>query len=328
MKEHLRRALLQITMATVTAFVAVPLVAAPARMLAMVQTSTGLQRQSVATPVPAAGEVLIKVYAAGVNPVDWKRKPQIPGFDAAGIIDRVGPGVTQWKPGDKVAARVVGGYSQYAIANADETIRKPARFTFVQAGGIAVAGIAGYRAANAAHIQPGQRIAIIGAAGGAGSVAVQVAKVEGAHIIASGHSSQQAFLRSLGVNEFVAYDKEDVAARIQNVDAVLNMVDTQASTSLAYVRRGGVFASIAGGPGDGQCAAAGVSCVVITGGYQQLTQGDALRALASLADKGLYGVTITRTFPLAQAMAAQEFGRTGDTIGKIVLVVNPLASTR
>ncbi|MEO8307590.1 MAG: NADP-dependent oxidoreductase [Pseudomonadota bacterium] len=292
------------------------------------QTDSGLQLQAVDTPKPGPGQVLIKVYAAGVNPVDWKRKAQIPGFDAAGVIDSVGSGTSGWKTGDAVVARVSAGYAQYAIALAEETIHKPASLTFEQASGIPVAGIAGFRAAEAAHIQPGQRVAVIGAAGGAGSVAVEVAKAHGARIIASGHSSQQAYLKSLGVDEFVAYDKENVAARIRNVDAVLNMVDTQAVRSLAYVRRGGHFTSIAGGPGDDKCAAAGVTCVIITGAYQVITQGDALRALGAMAGKGQYHVTVSRSFPLAEAAAAQELGRTGDTTGKIVLVVDPRAKQR
>jgi NADPH:quinone reductase-like Zn-dependent oxidoreductase len=303
-------------------------IAAPATMQAAVQTADGLRLQSVETPRPGAGQVLIRVYAAGVNPVDWKRRATIPGFDAAGVIDSVGSGVATWRPGDPVVARVNAGYAEYAVANADEVILKPKGFTYEQAGGIPVAGIAGYRAADAAKIQPGQRVAIIGAAGGAGSVAVEVAKARGAKIIASGHSSQQAFLKSLGVDEFIAYDRENVAAKIRDADAVLNMVDTQVLPSLAYVRKGGYYTSIAGNPGEDKCAAAGVTCVIITGAYTTLSQGDALRALAAMAEKGQYHVAVSRTFPLAEAAAAQELGRTSDTTGKIILLVDPRAKQR
>jgi NADPH:quinone reductase-like Zn-dependent oxidoreductase len=318
----------RVTTLLMLATLCLPALAAPPRMQAMVQTDSGLQLQTVDTPKPGPGQILIRVYAAGVNPVDWKRKAQIPGFDAAGVIDGLGSGVTGWKVGDAVVARVSAGYAEYAVALADETIRKPMNMTFEQAGGIPVAGIAGYRAADAAHIKVGQRVAIIGAAGGAGSAAVQVARARGARIIASGHSSQQAYLKSLGVDEFVAYDKEDVGARIQNVDAVLNMVDTQAGPALGYVRKGGYFTSIAGGPGDDKCLAAGVTCIIITATYQGLSQGDALRAVSAMAAKGQYHVTVSRSFPLAQAAAAQELGRTGDTMGKIVLVMDPRASQR
>jgi NADPH:quinone reductase-like Zn-dependent oxidoreductase len=297
--------------------------AAPASSRAIVQTDHGLALQTVATPKPGAGEVLVKVYAAGVNPVHWKRQAQIPGFDAAGVIDSIGPGVTAFKPGDAVLARVTGRYAEYAVASVDETIAKPKSFTFEQAAGVPVAGVAGYRAVEEAKIEPGQRVAIIGAAGGTGETAVQVAKARGAKVIAVSHSSQQAFLNSLGVDEFVAFDKEDVAARIRNVDAAVNLVDGQAVAALGYVKRGGRLTSIAGSPGEERAAAAGITTVVIAGGtYHGISSGDALRGLARLADKGQYTVTVTNALPLAEAAKALELGRAGQTIGKTVLVVD------
>jgi NADPH:quinone reductase-like Zn-dependent oxidoreductase len=302
--------------------------ATPKKSQAIVQTSNGLALQSVTTPVAAAGQVLVRVYAAGVNPVDWKRRSPVPGFDAAGVIDTVGPDVTTFKPGDAVVARVNGAYAEYAVALADEVILKPRRFTFEQGAGMPVAGIAGYRAAVDAQLQPGQRVVIVGAAGGSGEVAVQVAKSHGAKIIAVGHSSQQEFLRRLGVEEFVAYDRDQVAARVQQADAVINLVEGQADTSLAYVKRGGRFTSIAGAPADGKCAAAGVTCVVVGGGYRGPSNGDSLRALAALADKGQYQVTVTRTFPLAEAAQAQALGSSSQSIGKLILVVDPQNSKK
>jgi len=317
--------------------------AAPPRMQAIVQSggngADALKLQTIDTPRVAAGQVLIQVYAAGVNPVDWKRRlnasppptgapPVIPGFDVAGIVDAVGPGVTTVKVGDPVFARGTGTYAEYAVADAGSVMRKPSRLTFQQAAGIPVAGVAGYRAADEARIRRGQRVAVIGAAGGAGSAAVVVAKDRGAKVIASGHSSQQAYLRALGVDEFVAYDKDDVAAKIGTVDAVLNMVDGQAGPALGYVKRGGYVASIAGGPGDDRCRAAGVTCVVIGPGYDGPPMRETLAALAALAEAGKYDVTVSRTFPLAQAAAAQELNRTSDTTGKIVLVVDAKAGTR
>lgn len=297
--------------------------AAPATSLAIVKSGDTMVLQSVPTPKPAAGQVLIQVYAAGVNPVDWKRQAQTPGFDAAGVIDSVGPGVTAFKPGDAVLARASSAYAQYAVASADTTVAKPKSFTFEQAAGVPVAGVAGYRAVEEAKLSRGQRVAIIGAAGGSGEVAVQVAKTHGASIIAIGHSSQQTFLKSLGVDEFVAYDREDVAAKVRNVDAAINLVDGQAVAALGYVKRGGRFTSIAGSPGEDKLAAAGVTGVVIAGGtYRGITDGEALRALTALADKGQYKVTVTKAIPLAEAGQAQQLGRTGETIGKIVLLVD------
>ena len=305
--------------------------AAPASSKAIVQSAQGLTLQTVSTPQPAAGEVLIKVHAAGVNPVDWKRKAEIPGFDAAGVIDSLGAGVTGFKPGDAVLAWVTGGYAEYAVARADETVRKPRRFTFEQAAGVPIAGVAGYRAVEEARVSAGQRVAIIGAAGGTGEAAVQVARTHGAKVIAIGHSSQRDFLKSLGVDEFVAYDTDDVTAKVRNVDAALNLVDGQATAALGYVKRGGRMTSIAGAPEAGKADAAGVTVVVIggPGAYSGISVGDALRAMAKLADAGKYTVTVSRVLPLADAAKAQELARTGQAIGKTILAVDPvLAKTR
>ena len=321
------------TLALLSLLVAGGALAAPAQMQAIVQTDSGLQLQTVDTPHPAANQVLIRVYAAGVNPVDWKRKATVPGFDAAGVVESLGNGVTSFKVGEAVVGRVVGGYAQYALAQADEIVPKPKSLTFEQANGMPVAGVAGYRAAMEAKVRSGQRVAVIGAAGGTGSAAVQVAKALGAKVVAIGHSSQRDYLAGLKVDEFVAYDKDDVAAKVKGVDAVLNMVDGQSAAGLGYVKRGGYLSSIAGGvPTADKCAAAGVTCVPIGGGsgagYGSISNREALAGLSALADKGQYDVQVTRTFPLAQAAAAQELNRTTESVGKIVLVVDPKSGQR
>jgi NADPH:quinone reductase-like Zn-dependent oxidoreductase len=297
----------------------------PATSKAVVRNGQDLSLQTVPTPKPSAGQVLIRVYAAGVNPVDWKRDLAIPGYDAAGVVASVGSGVTAFKQGDFVLARAEAAYAQFAVADADLTVLKPKGFTFEQAAGVPIAGIAGYRAVEEAKVSRGQRVAIIGAAGGSGEAAVRVAKTRGAQIIAVGHSSQREFLKSLGVDEFVAFDREDVAAKVRNVDAGLNLVDGQAAAVLGYVKRGGHFTSIMGSPGDDRIAAAGVTAVVVAPAtYQGISEGDALRAMMRLADKGQYKVTVTKTFPLAQAQQAQDFVRNGQAIGKTILVVDAL----
>jgi NADPH:quinone reductase-like Zn-dependent oxidoreductase len=317
--------------------------AAPPTMQAIVQTgadASSFQLETVNTPQPGADQVLLRVYAAAVNPVDWKRRPApitlssgstlpaIPGYDAAGVVDAVGPGVTTFKVGDPVVGRVNGAFAQYLVADVAQVIPKPKRFTFEQAAGIPIAGMAGYGAAEAANIKPGQRIAIIGAAGGAGSAAVDVVHAKGGKVIASGHSSQAAWLAQQGVEEFVAYDKDDVAARLRNMDAVLNMVESQAATALAYVKRGGMFTSISGMPTPEQCTAAGVTCVQIRATSPGMSIGDTLRALGVLADAGKYTVRVTKVFPLARATEAQAFAHAGDSVGKVILSVDPKSKDR
>ena len=154
--------------------------AAPGRMQAIVQgAGTGaeaLQMQAVDTPKPGMHQVLIKVYAAGVNPVDWKRLPAtttlpsgsvlppIPGYDAAGIVDSIGPGVTGIKVGTPVVARVTGAFAQYVVADAEALAAKPRRFTFEQAAGMPIAGVAGYGAAIAIRSEEASTALMHGAA--------------------------------------------------------------------------------------------------------------------------------------------------------------------
>lgn len=296
--------------------------AAPATSQAVVQSGETLALQTVATPQPAPGQVRIKVYAAAINPVDWKRRARIPGFDVAGVIDSVGPGVTAWKPGAAVFALANGAYAEYTLANIENVVEKPKNFTFAQAAAIPIAGVAGYRAVEEAQVAAGQHIVIIGAAGGVGSFAVQLAKARGAMVIAIGHSSQQAFLTGLGADEFVAYDKDDIAARVGKVDAALNLVDGQADAALGYVRPGGHLTSIAGDPGNDKCAAARVKCVVIAGGNGAISYGAGMRAMAALAAQGKYTVQVTKTLPLAQAAQAQQAVHGSDALGKVVLIVD------
>jgi NADPH:quinone reductase-like Zn-dependent oxidoreductase len=310
--------------------------AAPAKMQAWVQTGPdNLSLQTVDTPKPGPGEVLIKVYAAGINPVDWKRIPQaktmpdgtvraaIPGFDVAGVIDSVGPGVTTPKPGDAVYARPDGAYAQYITVAASDAVPKPRRLTFIEAAAVPIAGAAGYGVAKEAGIKPGQRVAIIGAAGGAGSAAVDFVHGLGGKVIASAHSSQAQFLQSMGVEEIVAYDKDDVAARIHDVDVAINTADGQADKALGYVKKGGRLVSITGMPSPERCTAAQVTCIQLRGNAEGLTYPDSLRAIAPIADAGRYRPRVTKTFPLAEAPAAQQFAHAGNTTGKVVLIVDP-----
>lgn len=325
----------------VCAFLSHTAIAAPAKMQAAVQTGPdAIEVRTVDTPKPGAGEVLVKVYAAGINPVDWKRLPTaktmpdgsvraaVPGFDVAGVVDSLGAGVTGFKVGDAVYARADGTYAEYLATAAADLVPKPRRLTFLQAAAVPIAGAAGYGSAKEAGVRPGQRVAVIGAAGGAGSAAVDFVHALGGKVVASAHSSQQSFLKELDVEEFVAYDKDDVAAKIRDVDAAINTADNQAEKALGYVRKGGRLVSIAGMPSPEQCAAAQVTCVQIRGNAEGLTYPDSLRAIAPIADAGKYTPRVTKTFTLAEAVAAQKFAHTGNSTGKVVIVVDPKASTR
>ena len=173
----------------------------------------------VPTPEPKAGEVLLRVRAAGVNPVDWKFRagfirnfmpitlPYTPGVDVAGTVERVGPGVTEFEPGEDVFGRASGTYAEYAIAPVTTIARKPPmgsastrRRPFTVGGVTAWVGLF-----DAAHLEAGQRLLVQGGAGGVGALAVQLGHWKGAHVIATASSENVEYVRSLGADEVIDY---------------------------------------------------------------------------------------------------------------------------
>jgi NADPH:quinone reductase-like Zn-dependent oxidoreductase len=208
-----------------------------------------LKLETVPVPQPAAGQVLLRVYAAGTNPVDWgirtpmpagsqasapspPRAAPSPGRDVAGVIVALGSGVSGYKLGDKVYTALAGGgaYAEYAVAAAAELAMKPQKFTFEEAAGIPIAGYTGLRMVVMAALKPGERVLIIGAAGGVGSTAVQAARAAGAHVIAVASSHHDKYLESLGAQEIIDYDKGSVAEKAKAIAVVLNTVGPRTRT--------------------------------------------------------------------------------------------------
>lgn len=367
----MRRFLSRATAGTVTFLAAgLPLVvaAAPAQMQAIVQHGFGgpevLKLERVPVPSPGPGQVRVHVYAAGVNPADWRsrlRPPpvqaagaaggsagaaepapttsgragapiSIPGMEVAGVIDALGPGVSGYSIGEAIYGRIAsmhGGYAQYALIGIDSIAPKPRRLTFEQAAGAAEVARTVLRALDDGHVQAGQTVVIVGAAGGLGSAAVQLAKDRGARIIAIASSSHNAYLRSLGADRIANYDRADSLATVRGADAVINTAESQGSAALAYARRGGTLLDMAGSPGPGQCDAAGVSCPLEQG--LQATQRSGISDAQRLAElnrrilAGRFTIHVEKIYPLAQAADAQEFNRAGHAEGKLVLVVTPAA---
>jgi NADPH:quinone reductase-like Zn-dependent oxidoreductase len=285
-------------------------------------------------PLPQVrnGQVLIRVRAAGVNPVDWKiRKrgtrsgaPWIPGFDAAGVIAKVGSGVEKWRVGDEVMAHISpvggGGYAEYAVANARDTARKPRGMSFEEAAGIPTVGVTvwNYLIKNVDPLE-GKRILIHGGAGGVGSVAVQIAKARGAHVIATASARNHAYLRSIGADELIDYNTTKFENAAKNVDIVFDTVGGETlQRSPAVLRKGGTLISIAGRASSQGCAQRGLSC---PDEAPNDASGVPLDAIGQLAEAGKFHLNVDRTFPLGQAAEAQELNRKGHTRGKIVLVV-------
>lgn len=254
-----------------------------------------------------------------------------PGNDFAGVVVAVGTGVTDYKVGDKVVGALQkaggGAYAQYAVALDSVLSLKPKKFTFEQAAGIPTAGFTGLRMALLAEIKKGEKVLVIGAAGGVGSTAVQVAKSEGAYVIGSAASRHNDYLKSIGVDQVVNYDKEKVGDKVKDVDVVINSVGSENAAALTYAKKGGRVVQIAGQPDTAACAAAGVTC--INGGPGKgPSDGDLIKQLVQMADEGKYTVKVEKAFPLSAVNDAYTFGRSGDREGKVIIDVRSDATSK
>jgi NADPH:quinone reductase-like Zn-dependent oxidoreductase len=332
--------------------------AVPAEQTAVVQRGFGgpevLKVETVPVLEPGEGQVLVEIYAAGVNPVDWKgregingrrigtpppvgRPPalRIPGSDIAGVVAKVGPGVTDLHVGDAVAgssggggAALNGAYSHFALALANRLIPKPKNLTFAEAAGLGTAAGTPAVAIHRLKLQTGQTLLITGVAGGVGSAMAQLAKVRGARVVGTASARHNAFLKSIAVDEIIDYTKGDWASKVRNVDAVFDTVGgADGEKALGTLKKGGQFMGIAnenGEPTDEQCAASGVTCVPLRRGQPgDPTERELLDEVGRLANEGKLRLKVDKTFPLEQAGAAQELSREGHTEGKIILVAAP-----
>jgi NADPH:quinone reductase-like Zn-dependent oxidoreductase len=296
-------------------------------MRAAVVTDGVIRIQNVPLPEPGAGQVRVKVRAASVNPVDWKRAAAaaagsslIPGRDFSGVIDAVGASAGHWKVGDAVIGVGNGAYAEYVVAPADAIAAKPAKMSFAEAAGMGVVAETAWRAmVTVGDVQRGQKVLIHGGAGGVGSSAVQIAKAKGAYVIATASARNHEFLKSLGADETIDYAKTRFEDTVKNVDLVLNTVDDNTGArSVGIIQRGGMLVSIIGPPPAEACVAAHIRCA-ITGPVN----GQQLHFIVELADAGKFHIPVDKRMPLSDAAQAWEDSRAGHVRGKIILDVVP-----
>ncbi|MEU9030539.1 NADP-dependent oxidoreductase [Streptomyces sp. NPDC048383] len=306
-------------------------------MRAMVVNEWGgpenLVEREVERPEPGLGEVLVRVHAAGVNPVDWKTRASgaliawgetpILGWDVSGTVEAVGPGVTLYRAGDEVFGmplfpRQGGGYAEYVVAPARHLARKPAALDHVQAAALPLAALTAWQAlVDTAGVTAGQRVLVHAAAGGVGHLAVQIAKARGAYVIGTASAAKHELLRGLGADELVDYREQDFTEVVSDVDVVIDALgDGTAERSLKVLKPGGHLISLPGP--DSVPADAGSARAVWL-----LVEPDlaGLRGIADLADQGLLKPLVDTVLPLEQAARAHEIGELGRTTGKIVLTV-------
>jgi NADPH:quinone reductase-like Zn-dependent oxidoreductase len=291
-----------------------------------------LRYEDTPRPTPGPGELLIKVHAASVNPIDWKiragymkdifphKLPFIPGWDASGVVEAVGSGVGNFRPGDEVYAFTShGAYAEYTIVTEKETALKPKSADHVHAAAIPVTALTAWQALfERAQLSAGQKILIHAAAGGVGSFAVQLAKWKGAHVIGTASGKNQAFLRELGVDEPLDYEKVRLEDVVRGVDVVFDTVggDTQ-ERSFKVLNKGGILISIVQPPSAELAAKYGVRAEF----YGGQGSGPQLAEIAKLVDSGRVKPVAETVVPLSEARRAHELSEKGHVRGKIVLKI-------
>lgn len=297
-------------------------------MKAISQTRFGgpevLATVEVPTPAPRTTQVLIRMGATSVNPVDWKRRagratafgepPFTLGFDVSGTVVEVGAEVTRFRPGDEVFGMIhsrTGTYSEYVLASADTLAPRPPSLDHVLAAALSTAGLTAWQALELSGLRHGERVLIHAAAGGVGHVAVQLAAHRGAHVVGTARTANHAFLRTLGVAETIDYTAVDFVDAAGEVDVVLDLVGRDyGQRSLRVLASGGRYVSTQESDAEGDARA------------QRLTarpSPEQLGMLGKLCDSGQLRVHVDRVLSLADVAEAHRLAESGQLRGKIAL---------
>ncbi|MEH1891481.1 MAG: NADP-dependent oxidoreductase [Nostoc sp.] len=292
-----------------------------------------LALEEIAQPEPQPNEVLIRVQAAAVNPLDWKIRagymkeifpmplPFTPGMDVAGIVEAIGADVKALQVGQEVYGELkMGAYAEFATAPQDAIAPKPKTLDFVEAASVPMVAMTAYQGLfDHADLKPGQTVLIHAASGGVGMFAVQFAKWKGAHVIGTASAANTEFVQSLGADQVIDYNATPFEQVVENVDVVLDTLggDTQARSS-SVVKPGGILVSTAAPPNAEKAQERGIRAEMMNMKPSTLL----LEEIASLLDSGQVKTIVAQTFSLSEARQAQELSQGGHVRGKIVLQIN------
>lgn len=279
-------------------------------------------------PEPKPGEVLVKIHAAGVNPVDWKIRgglgrrmglslPIHLGGEIAGTVAALGDGSQGFDVGDAVFGIIgTGGFAEYAAVDVNVLTRKPANLDFVHSAAVPLAALTAWQAMfDHAGLSKGQRLLITNGSGGVGSLAIQIAKASGAHVTAMASGSNEAYVRSLGADDFIDYTRQPFEQVASEMDVVFDTVGGDTfRRAFGTLKSGGVLVTAVEFPKDEDqeygVRAARVFCKPDAG---QLAQ------VLGMVEAGQLKPHVTTVLPLAEIRKAFELSETGRTRGKIVL---------
>jgi len=295
-----------------------------------------LQYEDAPRPEPQAGEVLVRVHAAGVNPIDWKVReghmkdfwphkfPLILGWDVSGTVEEVGPGVSRFKISDEVYSipdpTRNGAYADYIVVRESEVALKPNSLHHIRTAAVPLAALTAWQSLfDTAQLQPGQRVLIHAGSGGVGHFAVQLAKWKGAYVFATASTKNQDLLRELGVDKAIDYTQQRFEDVARNIDIVLDTIggETQ-ERSWSVLKKGGVLVSLVQPPSEEKAKELGVRAAFVAGH----PSGEQLAEIAKIIDAGQLAPVIDRILPLSEVRRAHELSKSGHTHGKIVLRIS------
>ncbi|MEE4546511.1 NADP-dependent oxidoreductase [Streptomyces sp. V4-01] len=308
-------------------------------MLAVVQNAFGgpevLEAVRAPVPEPMPTEVLVRVHATSVNPVETSirsgrfpligRPPFTLGWDVSGVVEKVGRGASRFQVGDEVYGmpffpRPAGAYAEYVVSPSRMLARKPPSLDHTEAAALALTGLTAWQGlVDYAGVRPGDRVLIHAAGGGVGHLAVQIAKARGAYVIGTVSAGKADFVRSLGADELIDYRATDFGAAVRDADVVLDVVGGDyGERSFATLRPGGTFVTAVDHGNDelrAKAEAAGLRFV----GVGVEPDHVALEALAGLVAQGRLRPHVSHVFPLAEAAKAHTVVEAGGLLGKVVL---------
>jgi NADPH:quinone reductase-like Zn-dependent oxidoreductase len=291
-----------------------------------------LQLQEISSPAPADGEVLIDVHAVSVNPVDWKIRSglmaggaalasaMITGRDGAGVVTAAGAGIDPSLVGRRVAflaPRGKGAWADQVTMPQDNFAIVPDGVSFTDAAALPLAGTSAWiPLVDIANVGPGMRVLIHAGAGGVGSLGIQIARARGAHVIATCSEKNADFVRSLGANEVIAYDRTPFDSAVREIDVVFDTMGGEVhERSYKVLKRGGLMVCLMAEPFTDRAAEYGVTVKQAP----VLPRKDILHALLGMMAEGSLRIPIQNTLPFSDFRRAHELSQQGRTRGKVVL---------
>lgn len=289
-----------------------------------------LKYTDVERPEPKKDEILVKIHAASVNPVDWKirdgkgkkfgmKLPLILGADFAGTIEEMGSAIKKFRKEDAVYGKILlGCYAEYVIVKENELSIKPKNMDFKQAASIPMGALTSWQAIfETAKLKSGQKILIHAASGGVGSMAVQMAKAKGAYVIGTASGSNKEFVNNLGADEFIDYTNTNFEDVVKDVDVVYDTIggDTQ-KRSFQVLKEGGFLVSLIEKPSEELLKKYKVQGKVIA----SEPNSKQLEEITTLIEANKIKTHVEKVFPLAEAAKAQKLSKEGHVRGKIILV--------